>query len=653
MQANFAQVGKVTAIFCLEHRSPGMVDVKGPRCTADHCVKVAGYGVQGHRPSACILHRAAGMVEMKHNRTPRRPRRVPATNKPRGFDINLVGGGGSGSGDTARLPSRGTGVKMPGARDLFDNKKAFVFPPSVSGLDSCSEFDNMLRPASTCDIGGCGGGNSSRPQQRVLIPEKISGHRGINGRSSNDAHNNDGQGLRSWGLETESSKAATSCSSSVPTVSIWAFDGQAGDSGNVSNNDNSNGAPQQQQQLSSSCSHWTSDRAPNQYSTPASYHQLSEMVPTTTTTTPLRGSTSVSALNRFDGGSGGGGDGLFSDEERNMDVGEWRSSNLDDNDNLQEQLSVVSAAMDQPEYGEPPVLCDDNVRAGGGGDRTSALSGINKVEQELMTSRGVNIPEVESVDTWLTALLQGPNTREISNPAPQQRFEAPSPACRGMMQNVSHQHTRRFGNPQSMNLGSTTASPKTGGSFHSVQQHQRQQSNSLGSMLSLGSVTRTQGKYTTAARISSTISLSAASVVASGRSPSIGSIVSMGSCGASPPIVPGTPNDTVLPQPSPPQGFRQDDLVRGRAGGGFPGVASSGVSVLRAKASGVAPEASGPPPNNGVLTRGVLSGMTTGGGRGRCDMGMHGHGIGGFNSDMHFSPLKGVVASPAWGGGGL
>ncbi|CAM9885578.1 unnamed protein product, partial [Laminaria digitata] len=61
-QANFAAEGKNTAFFCSEHRSPGMIDVKGRRCEVVHCTKIAGYGVQGRQPSACLLHRESGMV---------------------------------------------------------------------------------------------------------------------------------------------------------------------------------------------------------------------------------------------------------------------------------------------------------------------------------------------------------------------------------------------------------------------------------------------------------------------------------------------------------------------------------------------------------------------------------------------------------------
>lgn len=67
-QANFAAEGKSTACFCAEHKSPGMVDVKGRRCTVPHCTKVATYGLLGHLPSACALHRGPGMVDMKQQR---------------------------------------------------------------------------------------------------------------------------------------------------------------------------------------------------------------------------------------------------------------------------------------------------------------------------------------------------------------------------------------------------------------------------------------------------------------------------------------------------------------------------------------------------------------------------------------------------------
>ncbi|CAM9453893.1 unnamed protein product [Pylaiella littoralis] len=644
-QANFAQVGKVTAIFCLEHRSPGMVDVKGPRCSAEFCAKVAGYGVQGHRPSACLLHRAAGMVEMKQHRVPRRPRRLP-TNKsdePRGLDdVNL--GVGVGGGGTTRLSSRGTGVNMPGARDLFDNdQSAPDFVPPTSGLDPCSKLDSIPRPASACDISS-GRDTSCLPEQRrFLKPSNTSNQPDIN-------TNNGGQGLRSWVLGAGVSKAATgtttsSISSSIPTVNIWAFDGKAGDSGSGNNNEIKNGGPQQQQQqLSFPSSHWASDRTPNHYSTSTPYHLLSEL-----TTTTVRGSTSLPALNRFVGGGGGdsvGGDGLFSDGERvDMDAGEWHSADF--GEKLQQLLSEVSAAMDQrqPGYVEPSSLRD-------GDGRGSVESGA----QETMASGGLDIPEVESVDTWLRALMQETNAREGSNTASQQQHEAQSNTRGGMVRYDSHQNTRRFSNPQFMNLSPTiTAPPTTGGSYHSVQQHhnhhherQRQQSNSLGSMQPLGSVRRTEGGSTGAARISSTIYFSA--VAARGRSPSM---VSMESCSASPPKVPGTPSDILAPPPL--QGFHHNgDLARGESGGGCPGVASGVPSALRAaKTRGAAPVGSGPPPYD-ILTSGALPAMVTGGGRGRRDRSGvhgHGHGSGGFTqTDMHFSPLKSVVAPPAWGG---
>lgn len=82
-QANFAAEGKSTACFCAEHKSPGMVDVKGRRCTVPHCTKVATYGLLGHQPSACALHRGPGMVDMKQQRA-----RLGGT-KPGGISVKI------------------------------------------------------------------------------------------------------------------------------------------------------------------------------------------------------------------------------------------------------------------------------------------------------------------------------------------------------------------------------------------------------------------------------------------------------------------------------------------------------------------------------------------------------------------------------------
>ncbi|CAM9375432.1 unnamed protein product [Ectocarpus sp. 12 AP-2014] len=57
-----------SAVSCVAHKEPGMVDVKNKRCEFEGCMKRRLFGFRGERARFCGAHRQEGMVDLKNKR---------------------------------------------------------------------------------------------------------------------------------------------------------------------------------------------------------------------------------------------------------------------------------------------------------------------------------------------------------------------------------------------------------------------------------------------------------------------------------------------------------------------------------------------------------------------------------------------------------
>ncbi|CAB1110397.1 unnamed protein product [Ectocarpus sp. CCAP 1310/34] len=120
-----------------------MVDIKGARCDADGCTKVARFGVRGGQPTACVLHREPHMCKIRKRR--------PDQSGMNG-DASVAGvgdGGGAAAADALRedppkgmapLPHQGRGVAVGG----LDNAGNHGISNGAvnTGMISCKLEDN-------------------------------------------------------------------------------------------------------------------------------------------------------------------------------------------------------------------------------------------------------------------------------------------------------------------------------------------------------------------------------------------------------------------------------------------------------------------------------------------------------------------------------
>ena len=634
LQAIFAEEGLSTAAFCLEHHTPGMLNVKG-RCTAENCTKIADYGMEGKRPTSCLLHRKTGMVDIRQRR-PRRPRCLPVTRKHSRINVTIIagkdggrslaerfdgrGGSSGGSGGTASLLSRGTGSENSGVtgKPITPYNRLMPLPP-VSRLEPCPDLDTFC-PNTSPHLSG-GGGNSAHPQGHWHSgPAALSNQFGNN--NSNVAGND--QPLRSW-RQGGSGKSAATDNSGVPTAGGWAFSGQTrGDNGNSNCNGNGNGNGNGNDNDNNSAQQL-----------PSPHHQESIML---SLAASMGGSASLTALNRFGSGGGGGGSGGYFGERAGIDGGEWGSPALSES----LQLSAVSPAIEPPGYGD--LSSSPSVGIG----RDAGLLSVVKSEPEALASRELHMVEPDSADIWLRDLMQSTIVRETDNSASPQ--PQPQPQLQQQQHHHHHQHQQqqqpqhliyspgvmlRANSSQHMRnhgiLQSVKAEPRPP-SFHASQHQYQHQRNPRGSVLSLSNASRMKGG--TVATVASVTTVTTRAEPTTPLSTVVGRSPSAASSGTSPRDDPEHFNDAAS------QGSYQHDLAR--AGGGSGGGDHGLASMLNLLAG--ARESAGPPNH---LFAAHLPAFTGGGGGGGCDR--SNGAAASFGSDLIFPPLTPVASPTVWG----
>eukprot|EP00903_Cladosiphon_okamuranus_P016086 g14850.t1 len=287
------------------------------------------------------------------------------------------------------------------------------------------------------------------------------------------------------------------------------------------------------------------------------------------------------------------------------------------------QIPAVSAAIEQPGYGDLSSL---------GIGRDAGVMSVVKTEQEAIASGELQMPEPESADAWLRDLMHGAIVRDNNNAASQQHQHQRQHQSQQHQQHQQHpiyssgvvlgtSSNHHMRNPSnSQPLKQDSRGPSYHGSQH--QQYQQHQEHQHSSQGQGSVLSLSNVSRTKGSAVTTRTEPTASLSTVAGRSPSAGS------SGASPPDEPENFNDPA------PQGSYQHDLARAGGGGGNHGLSS--MVNLRAGARGAAG-----PPNHLFTTH--LSGISAGG----CD---RGYGTAGFSSDVNFPPLARVASPTAWGG---
>ena len=653
-----------------------MIDVKGRRCEVVHCTKIAGYGVQGRQPSACLLHRESGMVDMKQHR----PRL--GSGKPGSINVNL----GSGGAAAAAAESSASSFAKWGRRS---RKNLYGVPGGSNGVILTPSSQSAAAVAAAGGMDSASGLDLMRLARHANNPSGSQQWHSDAGYSSGVSSQSGGQALRSWvmGGNPQPFGGGGGSGPGVPTVGMWAFNhpssGTAPSSRGAQNSagEGSGGGMQHPS------SHW----APSQENVGSQGNEGSHYPGPhesgASNGTVGRGSSSLSAETgggRFSGGGGsygndGGGGGGSGERDGG---GAWRSGAPGAsgfNEGFHQQFSGSGQGVDQNGYAIVPSLSGGR-SAGGGGGGDAVSGGPSSSKSEHGPNSEVGIVDVETEDIWLRDLMQGTMTRESQQNGGGGAADMPHSSVAAGFQRSAASHTasgsqhypRHLGPGSSAGTGDHAPSSRSGTPSssstaaaaalaedrrfyqgqqqqHRQQQHsqQRQQSSHSGSGSGGGSgssdqVSRPAQHYdavrdpvlsvTSGGRFKEAMNANARAKglpvnMTMGRSPSTASN------GASPPHDSGSPTDAMPPRHV---GGSKHDGVGGGAsvaaggGGGNPGVGSNGF-MSRSSARGAGP------PNHLFTSLSAMAGHDGGG-----------YGMG-LNSDMQLMAAS-RVTSPSWGG---
>eukprot|EP00904_Undaria_pinnatifida_P012232 jgi/Undpi1/8139/HiC_scaffold_24.g10610.m1 len=649
-----------------------MIDVKGRRCEVVHCTKIAGYGVQGRQPSACLLHRESGMVDMKQHR----PRL--GSGKAGSINVNLGSGGAAAAESSAssfakwgrRSRKNIYGVPGAGANGIIIGPSSQSAAAAVAGgMDSTSSLE-LMRLARHANGGG---NNPSASQQWYSDP----------GYSSGMSSQSGGQALRSWVMGGTPPQLAGGGGAGggvtgpgVPTVGMWAFNNP---SGSVSSRGDG-GVPHPS-------AHWT----PSQDGGNGQGNDGSHYAHESGSTTGLAGRGGASTLSsgeapggRFAVGGGYGNDG-------GGDRDGWRTGAPGApgfSESSYQQFSGSAQGVDQNGY---PVVSGggrgggggggSGGHGGGGGGGEAATGGSSSVKAEHGPNSEVGIVDVETEDIWLRDLMQGTMTREshqnsgsggggggatdVSHSSSAQSGGMPSAgsqrsAASHTVSGSQYSH-RHLSAPSSAGAGDHAPPSARSGtpfssnpvlvddrrSFHQGQNHRQQQRPQSNHSSGSGGGNSPQDSRPSSHGYDPVLSVSSGgrykeAMNANARAKGMAVHMTMGrspstaSNGASPPHDSGNSSTDAMPQRHAGGGSKHDGVGGGASaavsggGGGNPGINSSGF-LSRSSARGA-----GPP--NHLFTN--LSGMA----------GHDGGGYGvGLNPDMQLMSASRVPA-PSWGG---
>lgn len=654
-----------------------MIDVKGRRCEVVHCTKIAGYGVQGRQPSACLLHRESGMVDMKQHR----PRL--GSGKPGSINVNL----GSGGAAAAAAESSASSFAKWGRRSR----------KNLYGVPGGGSNGVLIAPSSQSAVATAGGIDSASSLDLMRFTRHANNPSGSQqwysdaGYSSGVSSQSGGQALRSWvmGGTPQPLGGGGSSGPGVPTVGMWAFNqpspGTASSSRGAQTSAGEGGGGGMQHPSS----HWTPSQETGGSQSNDGSHYPSPHESGTSNGMVGRASSSLGSAEagggRFSGGgSSYGNDGGGGGSERDGG-GAWRSGAPGAsgfNEGFHQQFSGSGQGVDQNGYAIVPSLSGGRGGSGGGGG--GGADAINGGPSSAKADHGPNsevgIVDVETEDIWLRDLMQGTMTRDSQQNGGGGAADMPhsSSAATAGFQRSTASHTasgsqhypRHLGPASSAGTGDHAPSSRSGTPsssstsaaaalaedrrFYQVQQHrqqqhsqQRQQSSHSGSGGGGGSGSGDQASrpaqhydpvrdpvlaVPSGGRFKEAMNANARAKgmpvhMTMGRSPSTASN------GASPPHDSGSPTDAMPPRHV---GGSKHDGVGGGAsvaaggGGGNPGMGSNGF-MSRSSARGAGP------PNHLFTSLSAMAGHDGGG-----------YGMG-LNSDMQLMSAS-RVNSPSWGG---
>lgn len=225
-QATFAAEGKSTACFCSEHRSPGMVDVKGRRCEISQCTKQAAFGIPNEKPRFCLHHRQMGMVDV-------RPRaRGTGTATPPGTSSGTM----LSDKNDSDLSSNGKGLEpcVEGPRSFAEkwgkrrkSRSGIDAPVGVHGLDVEDGGMDAGGVANPLPIAASSHVDLLRPARRATSPSLNSGQMWFPGNGVSSAvgvHTSAGTMRSSWNLG-RTQQLGGSIGPGTSTVGLWSLSG--------------------------------------------------------------------------------------------------------------------------------------------------------------------------------------------------------------------------------------------------------------------------------------------------------------------------------------------------------------------------------------------------------------------------------------------
>lgn len=632
-----------------------MIDVKGRRCVVLNCTKIAGYGMEGHPPSACLMHREPGMLDMKQHR-----QRLGA-GKNGSINVKL-GGAGAIDGSSSSFASKWGKRNRKGALGISSGAIGNggvdgTAPAPAAVLDSHLD---LVRPARRS--------TSSSFQHWYSDP----------GYATSMSNQSGGPAMRSWVMGA-SQPMGGSVGAGVPTVGMWAFNSQT--SGPVSPRGSLSSVGESGSGHHQAPPHWAAAQENNagtdtgngasHYPGPHESGVLPALAARNCSSLPTLSGAGISG-GRFVGGSNYGGDGGAhiggGGGGGSASADGWRSSvsgphvfgdAFQQQQQQQQQFSGVSSgSMNQHGYG----LLSSSLGVGGGGGSNSGggVDGGPSVKTEHAPPAEITMPDVESEDIWVRDLMQGAIAREngsqhasgggsggpgldmahtssgsvggMGSGGLQRSMASHSAHPGGAQQYPRHlvlappeEHAPvRSGTPSSMQ-GEDRRSVHQG--QHRPKQHHQRQPSAGG-----GGGTNPQLSRLLPTPQSDCSSLVMGSSRSKGVSGPMGRSPSTASSGASPPHDSGDNSTDAMPRR--PSG--KHDGVGGGAsssaggGGGNPGVGSDG-GIARAGRGGA------PALNHLFMNLSAAAGYDGGG-----------HGMG-LNPEMPFLPAS-RVASPTWGG---